>query len=290
MQIRVGTKDGLGCLGDHGGIEWLLKGEVSAIEDGWAIVDGKEVVAIDDPRTALSVPSRALCLAVGPSGLLIGTSEAHLLEVVTGSFSVSPVESFDRIPTRDQWYTPWGGPPDTRSITVMPDGTPLVNVHVGGVWRGEEAGRWREVVDVENDTHQILAAGDAVVAAAAVGFGQSEDDGRTFSWTTNGLHDTYCRAVTVADDVALVSASTGPFTHHAAVYVRALDSAEPFVRCDDGLPEWFQSNIDTFQLAARGSVVALGTDTGEVFVSEDAGASWELRADGLGAVRTVAVA
>ena len=194
---------------------------------------------------------------------------------------------------RDQWYTPWGGPPDTRSITVTPDGTPLVNVHVGGVWRGEDDGTWREVVDVENDTHQVLAAGDGtevVVAAAAVGFGQSEDGGRTFAWSTEGLHDTYCRAVAVADDVVLVTASTGPFTKHGAVYVRPLDGGDRFTRCDNGLPEWFEGNIDTFQLAARESVVALGTDDGRVFVSQDAGTSWDLAAAGLGAVRCVAIA
>jgi hypothetical protein len=99
-----------------------------------------------------------------------------------------------------------GGPPDTRSITVAADGTPFVNVHVGGVWRGDDDGEWREVIDVDHDTHQILAADDAVVAAAAVGYGQSNDGGRTFSWSTDGLHDTYCRAVAIADGIVLVTA------------------------------------------------------------------------------------
>ena len=203
------------------------------------------------------------------------------------------VESFDRIPTRDEWYTPWGGPPDTRSITVSSDDDVLVNVHVGGVWRARPAdGAWEEVIDVENDTHQVLAAedGQTVAVAAAVGYGQSDDGGRTFSWTTDGLHDTYCRAVAIADDVVLVSASTGPFTRHAAVYLRAVDDTGRFVRCDNGLPEWFESNIDTFQLAASGSVAAIGTDAGQLFVSQDAGASWDLLVDGLGPVRSVAVA
>ena len=106
-----------------------------------------------------------------------------------------------------------------------------------------------------------------IVVAAAVGFGQSDDGGRTFSWTTDGLHATYCRAVAIADDVVLVTASTGPFTEHGAVYLRPLDGGAPFVRCDNGLPEWFAGNIDTFQLAASRSVVAIGTDDGQLFVS-----------------------
>jgi hypothetical protein len=291
MQVLVGTKAGLGRLDDDGDVDWLLKGEVSAVDGRWAVVDGKGVVAIDDPRSAVTTPAPALCLATATWGLLIGTAEARLLEVSTGSTTAAPIRSFDEIPTRAQWYTPWGGPPDTRSITVTPGGTPLVNVHVGGVWRGEDDGTWREVVDVEMDTHQVLAAADGstVVAAAAVGFGQSNDGGRTFTWSTDGLHDTYCRAVAVADDIVLVTASTGPFTKHGAVYVRPLDGDGRFTRCDNGLPEWFEGNIDTFQLTARGSMVALGTDDGRVFTSHDAGTSWELAASGIGAIRCVAI-
>ena len=293
MQIHVGTTAGLVRLEDDGDIEWLLKGEVAAVDGEWAVVDGKGWAAIHDPRTALSTPLRALCLATAPWGLLIGTAEARLLQMGRDESTVSPVGSFDRIPTRDTWYTPWGGPPDTRSVTVTPDGTPLVNVHVGGVWRGEDRGTWREVIDVKMDTHQVLTAGDGsavVVAAAAVGFGQSEDGGRTFAWSTEGLHDTYCRAVAVADDVALVTASTGPFTRHGAVYVRPLHGGGRFTRCDNGLPEWFEGNIDTFQLAARGSDVVLGTDDGRVYASQDAGTSWDLVTSGIGRIRCVALA
>jgi hypothetical protein len=87
----------------------------------------------------------------------------------------------------------------------------------------------------------------------------------------------------------LVTASNGPFTKHGAVYRRALDSDEPFTRCANGLPEWFDGNIDTFQLAAKGSTVAIGTEDGLVFVSTDAGASWRLVADHLDPIRCVAL-
>ena len=51
---------------------------------------------------------------------------------------------FDAIPTRSGWTTPWGGPPDTRSIAIGPAGL-FAGVHVGGVWRREATG-WTEVV------------------------------------------------------------------------------------------------------------------------------------------------
>jgi hypothetical protein len=197
------------------------------------------------------------------------------------------VQSFDQIPTRDQWYTPWGGPPDTRSIARTADGAALVNVHVGGVWRDGGDGSWTEVIDVDSDTHHVLAVDHDVVVAAAVGFGRSEDNGRTFRFTTHGLHASYCRAVAIANGYVLVTASTGPFTKQGAVYRRPLDSDEPFVRCVNGLPEWFEDNIDTFQLSARGAEVAIGTYDGRLFHSRDAGASWTQLADGLDPIRCV---
>jgi hypothetical protein len=160
---------------------------------------------------------------------------------------------------------------------------------VGGVWRDAGDGTWTEVIDVDSDTHHVLAVDHHVVVAAAVGFGASEDNGRTFRFTTDGLHASYCRAVAISGGYVLVTASTGPFTKQGAVYRRPLDSDEPFVRCANGLPDWFEDNIDTFQLAARGTDVAIGTYDGRLFHSRDAGASWTQLADGLDAIRCLAL-
>src|SRR4051812_25569817 len=162
VQLLLGTKSGLARLDADGHLEWLLKGDVSRLAGGWAVVDERGVVSIDDLSTMVELPLRPQCLAAG----LAGTAEAHLFRLEP--FGV--VESFDAIPTRDEWYTPWGGPPDTRSITVTADGAVLVNVHVGGVWRDAGIG-WDEVIPVDDDTHQILASPSGpslVVAAAAV--------------------------------------------------------------------------------------------------------------------------
>jgi hypothetical protein len=56
------------------------------------------------------------------------------------------------------------------------------------------------------------------------------------------------------------------------------------------LPEWFDDNIDTGCLAARGARVAFGTEDGRLFCSPDGGASWELLGKGLPAVRCVSFA
>lgn len=291
MQIVLGTANGLARFEEAAGhdLAWLAKGDVRTIAGHWAIVD-QFLVSIDEPDLVIPVDPQPLCLAATAAGVLIGTAEARLFVLPSGErTAVQPVQSFDRIPTRDQWYTPWGGPPDTRSIARTADGGALVNVHVGGVWHDRGDGTWSEVIDVDADTHQVLAIDHHVAVAAAIGFGQSDDNGRTFRFTTDGLHASYCRAVAIADGHVLVTASTGPFTHQGAVYRRRVDSDEPFAHCDNGLPGYFDGNIDTFQLAAKGTDVVLGTEDGRLFVSTDAGASWRLAADGLDPIRCVAL-
>ena len=144
-------------------------------------------------------------------------------------------------------------------------------------------------VPVDDDTHQVVARDAWVAVAAAVGVGVSDDGGVSFRWSHAGMHGSYCRAVAVAEDVVLATASTGPATRRGAVYRREIASDEPFVRCDAGLPDWFPGNIDTFQLAADGPAVAIGTDQGDVYSSDDAGATWRARAAGLSRVRCLDV-
>jgi len=290
VDVLVGTSEGLFRLTDAG-LAQVGSTETSSIAGDWAIVGDAEVVSLASGVTTTTVPWTAQCVAPFGVGALVGTAEAHLVEIEP-SGTTKPVESFDRIPTRDTWYTPWGAPPDTRSLAVTPDGVPLVNVHVGGVWRGGDGGSsWEEVVPVDNDTHQVLAAasGSRVVVAAAVGFGSSTDGGRTFRWTADGLHASYSRAVAFCGDFVLLTASTGPRTARGAVYRRPIDSDGPFERCHDGLPDWFAFNIDTFQLAAHDHLAAIGTQDGEVYLSEDEGATWTLAAKDLPSVRCVAL-
>jgi hypothetical protein len=104
------------------------------------------------------------------------------------------------------------------------------------------------------------------------------------------MHAGYCRAVALAGDTVVVSCSTGPGGGRAGLYRRPLDvpAGAPFERCRDGLPEWFQGNVDTACVDAAGSTVAFGTGTGEVYASGDAGATWERVAAGLPAERVAA--
>jgi hypothetical protein len=162
------------------------------------------------------------------------------------------------------------------------------------VWRSDpnqdDTVRWTEVVSVDADTHQVVTDAERgiAVAAAAIGFGRG-DGGRSWDWTADGLHATYCRAAAIAGEMSLVTASTGPGSRRGAVYRRPLGADGPFEKCTAGLPEWFPFNLDTAQLAAAGDEVVLGTADGRVFGSSDRGATWDQLADGLAPVRTVAI-
>lgn len=209
---------------------------------------------------------------------------------VAGS-SAERMESFEGVDGRDSWHTPWGGPPDTRSLARGPEGAIYANVHVGGIPRSDDGGdTWTPTIGIDADVHQVITAGDLVLAASAPGVAISGDRGGSWRMDSDGLHGRYCRAVAVAGEVLLASASTGPFSKQAAVYRRALDSERTFSKCSGGLPEWFASNIDSHCLAAKGDAAAIGTADGEVWLSRDRGETWQLAAKGLSGVRCLAFA
>jgi hypothetical protein len=305
--ILAGTADGLWRLDAAGGgrVPALEGREVGALapdswERLWAIVDGAEVWRTGADGGWAPVASlagsgldglRAHCLADTRANalgaILVGTSRARLLRV-DGSGSVEPVAAFDEAPGRARWSTPWGDPPDVRTITEDRENV-FVNVHVGGVLRSRDEGcSWQPTIQVGADVHRVVTGHGRVYAAGAHGLSVSEDAGETWRLVDAGLHAAYCRSVAVCGDAVLVSASTGPAGRRSAVY-RTDAAARLFERSRNGLPEWFERNVDSLCLDALpdGSLAAFGTEEGDVYTSRDAGASWERAAAELGAVRCV---
>jgi hypothetical protein len=275
LMLLVGTRTGLLDL-DTG--HTLVEGHsVTALAPGagaWhALLDRRVVIRLDDAEvtTVGELPADdGQSLAVLADGtVVVGRTGARL--VLVGA-DVEDVSAFEKVPDRDDWENPAGPTPDTRSMASS-DADLWVNVHVGGLWHSRDGGAsWQGVVEPDADIHEVRAANGSVVVAAAVGFGWSEDGGSSWSWSTEGLHASYLRAVCIDGGTAYVSASDGPFTKRGAVYRAQLGS--PFVRCEAGLPEWFPGNVDTGHLDAVGSraVIGFGRD---VHVSDDDGESWK---------------
>ena len=296
--ILAGTADGLHELNDHSRIH-ISGHEVRSLARAdsawWAVIDDKEVWRSDAQgewtRVAAVETLRANCVLPMPTGTFVGTSEAHVHQL--RGEALEPVLPFDETRGHEDWYTPWRGPPDVRSMSAGPSGTVYANVHVGGVVRTKDGGAtWEPTIDIHADVHQVLFdPGSAqVLAASARGLAISKDEGQSWRFDTEGLHGSYLRAVAVADGAVLVTASTGPFTNRAAVYRKPLHSQGPFERCQHGLPESFPQNIDTYCLAASGANVAFGTSEGQVYLSLDDGETWEVAADGLPPILSVALA
>jgi hypothetical protein len=303
VTLFVGTEDGLhefdestGPVGVHlaGHSIDCLAPEGSG---WWALTDGEALWHSDHPGTwdqaATTSGQRLNCFCPSAAGLLVGAEEASILRLEDEK--LQPVDAFERVPGRDAWYTPWGGPPDVRSISEEPGQAIYVNVHVGGVVRSTDGGQtFHPTIDIDTDVHQVLApagrAGLVLAATGAEGLAVSTDGGDNWSFVADGLHASYSRAVAVAATSILASASTGPRGGKAAVYRRPLAGDGPFMRCTEGLPEWFPTNIDTFCLAASGTVAAFGTNEGSVFISQDEGQTWRPLSEGLASVRCLALA
>ncbi len=91
----------------------------------------------------------------------------------------------------------------------------------------------------------------------------SQDRGDTWRLSHEGLDASYCRSVTVCGDAVLLSASAGPRGGHSAMY-RSDVEGRSFERCTQGLPGWFEQNIDSLCLDAfpDGALAAFGTKDG----------------------------
>jgi hypothetical protein len=308
--IYVGTDDGLYILGDVERRELPGHRVTALVTEGekiWALAGGNQIFAYGSSKiwrmsSRLPKQSRlprrngpeittATALHVGKDGMLAGTAGAHLARIGSGT-QIERVVAFDQIADRDKWGTPWGGPPDVRSISTDGRGTIYVNVHVGGIPKSTDDGEtWSPTIDIEADVHQVLAVPDTdkVLAASARGLEVSEDRGATWTTRTRGLGDThYCRALALVGDTVVVSASKGPGGERAGLYTCKL-SGNQLTRCARGVPEFFADNIDTHCLAAAADTAVFGTSDGTVYASHDEGYSWHEEATGLPPVRSILV-
>ena len=305
----VGSATGLSSFDADSGSRQteLEEHDVQAIAPGswkrlWAAVDRqdiwgstsiggewRQVASLADlPAAGLQAKCLADTRANDEDGILIGTSGAHLVRIAHDG--PQTVESFESAPGRDRWFTPWGAPPDVRSITENRDAV-FVNVHVGGVLRSRDHGvSWQPTIDINADVHRVVTGSGRVYAAGAHGLSVSSDGGDAWTLFARGLHASYCRSVAVCGEKVLLSVSDGPRGGRAALYQTDLDAGS-LERCRTGLPEWFQGNIDSLCLDANpdGKLAAFGSESGEVFISTDQGATWRQLVEGLTSIRCLLV-
>ena len=305
VDLWIGTDDGVVHI--HDTEERSLPGvAITAID-----VSGSEVWCVADDaalwcrsngdwvEAARSGGSRLCCVRATHAGVLVGGGDGRLLRLTGGA--LVPVESFDRVDGRDRWWNvgPLGPTANVRSLAESPDGVLFVNVHVGGIYRSADGGAsWSPTIDQEADVHEVLALGGGRIVAATgmSGLVRSADNGGTWESTTDGLSADgwggYTRSVAVwDDDTVLVTGSRGAFSElpggvDAGVYRWSRSSPTRLERCTTGLPDGFEDNIDTGRLTSAPGYAAFGAgDT--VYVTVDAGHTWQVLVDGLPSITCV---
>jgi hypothetical protein len=294
--IAVGTTSGMSLLGSQETVELQGKKVRALYPSGaelWAVVDDHSLVRRSSSGAWDAVADvtdlRLNCVLPVDGAVLAGTSRAHLLSIEAGKFET--VGSFEAAPGREDWFTPWGGPPDVRSLDSDGDNI-YVNVHVGGILLSDpKLQTWEPTVDINSDVHEVRATPGSpglLLVACSWGLALSRDGGDSWDFHTDGMHAHYCRAVAECAGSILVTASDGPRGGRAAVYRCPLEKPEALEKCEAGLPEWFEDNIDTGCLSARDGVAVFGVDGG-VFMSRDGGATWTSLASGLPEIQGVAI-
>ncbi|TMK22993.1 MAG: hypothetical protein E6G65_01570 [Actinobacteria bacterium] len=128
MRVLVASQEGLHPFDDRGAARprQLAGRAVNALAprgpELWAAVDGSELwhASGDEWDHVADLPGlRITSIATTDADVFVGSSEARLFRVVGDR--LEPVAAFDRADGRSSWYTPWGGPPETRSLSEWDD-------------------------------------------------------------------------------------------------------------------------------------------------------------------------
>ena len=218
--------------------------------------------------------------------ILVGTENARLAWVKDGMLNF--IESFDTLPERSLWNTPWGGPPDVRSLAVSGDGTIYANIHVGWIARSTDSGKsWKALKNaIDMDVRQVgvhQSNPDIVYVATANGFYISYNHGQTFfhRWNSNSMPHSYQRscACFADQDVYLVSSSLGPHGQADALLFRSEDDGKNW-NCVSGLPENIPDNIDTFHINVvdRRKAFVIVNNT-SLYETDNWGKDWSIAGD-----------
>lgn len=222
--------------------------------------------------------------ATGTIELLIGTEPPHLYRSQGGP--AERIEAFDQLDCREDWYTPWGGPPAVRTLAMTTDGHVYADIHVGSIMHSSDHGRsWKPVTPELNvDVHQVAttpADDDFVAANTANGPWVSFDRGESWQHRAGEpLRNRYGRAIAVDPNNAsrmLVSVSDGPhgYNVHGQLYLTE-DAGQTWTHISDPFPDQTPVNINTRRLAFSPDGRAWATAAATLYGSDQTGQFQEI--------------
>ena len=233
--------------------------------------------------------------AGGELRLYAGTEPAHLYVSTDLGESWEELAALRSVPTVDQWFFP--GQPNrghVKHVSFDPSDpeTIYVSIEVGGVLKSVDGGRsWRVLSGFYEDVHRVLVcASDPRHLHMATGEGlyQSDDAGETWTYLGRSIE-----GIMYADPLIMhprqesvlyfAGATTNPrywYTTHETTskFLKTVDGGATWQVLRGGLPDPILGSVEALGMAVwpAGSTVAAGTTRGEVFVSDDDGATWSV--------------
>ncbi len=227
----------------------------------------------------------SLCmLREQPLHLLIGTTPPHIYLIQDDSM-IGPCASFETLPVRSQWYTPWGGPVAVRSLAASIDGWVYADIHVGSIMRSSDQGQtWEPVTPtLHEDVHEVAttpASDRHIYANTYLSVYLSDDRGKTWHHRSNALQNRYGRGIAVnpKDPTTLLcGVSDGPLGANVHGQLYYTDNAGgSWHHISQGFPSSTRHNIDTFHIAYMDEYIAWVADENKLYLSQDRGLTWEL--------------
>jgi len=214
---------------------------------------------------------------------LIGTENPRVYHFSENNSQAAAVESFNNLPCRANWFTPWGDPAALRNFAKTPDGYIYAAVHVGSIMRSPDWGVFWEPVTptLHEDVHEVVTCpvvpSNVYVNTADAVF-ISTDRGCSWGQAAVNLRQRYGRAIAVhpsKPDWIMATLSDGPHGDnvHGQVFTTT-DAGQHWTADGAPLPVPYADNIDTFHLrftADGRRWAAFGKD---LFMSRDVGSIW----------------
>ena len=253
---------------------------VFALSDGNLLLlsegDAKQIpTGIEDPIASL------LLIREHPLTLLIGTDEgAHVYRLTGEEGPAERVVAFDELACREEWYTPWGGPPAVRTLAKTQDGFCYADIHVGSIMRSPDEGiSWEPVTpELHKDVHQVTtcpADDNRVYANTQNGVYVSTDRGHSWENRIEGLPRRYGTAIAAHPtdpDLLIATVQNGP-RGGGAWLCRSENGGRTWAQLNDQLTESID-RISTGSIAFTSDGTAWAAIGKTLYIGQDSAAVW----------------